>query len=91
MFLSENFSSMSALPTHGGHSAHVEMWLLVNGATISIAQMGPDFLLVDEPTDHPPGEATIVLQVDATERRWNVHLPDGISAGSERVAIAVSN
>ena len=68
------------------------MRLLVNGSSIAVAQMGPDFLLVDAPINHPSGNASLVLQVDQSERRWNVHLPDGISAGSKRVAIAcVSN
>ena len=31
-----------------------------------------------------PSDAIIVLQVDQSERRWKVHLPDGISAGSKR-------
>jgi hypothetical protein len=30
------------------------------------------------------------MKVDESESRWNVRLPDGISAGSKRVAIAVS-
>lgn len=73
-----------------GHSARVKMWLVVNGCSIPAAQMGPDFLFVDAPTDHPPGDASMVLQVDQSESRWSVHLPDGISAGSRRVAIAAS-
>jgi len=52
--------------------------------------MGPDFLLIESASGHPPGDATIVLQVDQSERRWNVHLPDGISAESKRVALAAS-
>ena len=63
------------------------MRLLVNGAALSITQMGPDFLFVESAANYPPGEATIVLQVDQNERRWTVRLPDGISAGSERVTI----
>ena len=66
------------------------MRLLVNGSSIAVAQMGPDFLLVDAPINHPPGNASLVLQVDQSERRWDVHLPDGISAESERVTIATS-
>ena len=65
------------------------MRLIVNGASISIAQMGPDFLFVESAADHPPGEATIVLQVDDSERRWKVSLPDGISKASRRVALAL--
>jgi hypothetical protein len=38
--------------------------------------------------DHPPGEASIVVPVDESERRWSVSLPEGVSAHSERVMIA---
>jgi len=64
------------------------MRLLVNGASLRIAQMGPDFLLLDQPIDHPPGEATIVFSVDGNERSWPVRLPEGLSADCERVVIA---
>lgn len=66
------------------------MRLLVNHTSITVAQMGPDFLLVDDPINHPPGDAIVVLQVDQSEHRWNVDLPDGISATSRRVAIVAS-
>ncbi len=81
---------MIASSSQGGHSARVKMRLLVNGCSISVAQMGPDFLLVDAPTNHPPGEASLVLQVDQSESRWTVHLPNGISAKTKRVVIAAS-
>jgi hypothetical protein len=71
-----------------GCSSRVEMQLLVNGSSLPIAQMGPDFLLLDKPVDHPPGTATIVFFVDGSERLWPVYLPEGISAGCERVLIA---
>ncbi len=70
------------------HSAQIEMQLLVNGATLSIGQMGPDFLLLDATMDHPPSEAMIVFSVDGNERRWKVSLPEGLSRGQDRVAIA---
>jgi len=63
------------------------MRLLINGVSLSIGQMGPDFLLLDESIDHPPAEATIVFRVDANERRWRVKLPDGLSAKPERVVV----
>jgi hypothetical protein len=72
----------------GGYSADVRMRLLLNGASVALAQLGPDFVLVDAPLDHPPGEATIVLSIDGQERRWNVRLPQGISAESRTVAIS---
>jgi hypothetical protein len=65
------------------------MQLLIGGATLSIAQMGPDFLFIDEPIEHPPGEATIVFAVEGSdEERWQVWLPEGLAAGRERVVIA---
>jgi hypothetical protein len=70
-----------------GHSADVAISLLFNGHSIPVAQLGPGFLLLDAPGDHPPGEASVVLRVDQSERRWNVRLPDGISASRKRVNI----
>jgi hypothetical protein len=64
------------------------MRLVVNGLSLRVAQMGPDFLLVESPVNHPPADASVVLQVDQSERRWRVRLPDGMSASSKRVIIA---
>ena len=76
--------------SYGGHSADVKIQLLLNGHSIPVAQLGPGFLFLDAPIDHPPGDASILLRVDQSERRWNVRLPNGISAGSKRVAISAS-
>jgi hypothetical protein len=73
---------------HGGHSAQVKMRLLVGDCSLAVTQMGPDFLLMANPINRSPANATLVLLVDQTERRWQVRLPDGISAASKPVAIA---
>jgi hypothetical protein len=83
-------SFMIAQQNYGAHSAQVKMRLIVNGTPIRITQMGPDFLFVESPIDHPPGVASIVLRVDESESRWNVRLPDGISSSSKRVALALA-
>lgn len=72
----------------GGHSAQVKMRLLLNGSSIPIAEMGPDFLVLESATEHPPGDATLELCVDANERRWKVRLPEGISSDSRTVTIS---
>src|SRR5258706_3453181 len=81
---------MIAEKSYGAHSAQVGMRLIVNGSSISITQMGPDFLFVESTSDHPPGDATIVLQVDDSERQWRVRLPGGIFQDFKRVAVALS-
>ena len=72
----------------GGHSAQVKMRLLLNGSSIPVAQMGPDFLILESATEHPPSDATIELRIDASERRWKVRLPNGISNASRNVTIS---
>lgn len=81
---------MIAEQTYGAHSAHVEMRLIVNGDSIGVTHMGRDFVLVESPAEYPPGEASLLLKVDQSESRWNVRLPDGIAAGSKRVAISLA-
>lgn len=64
------------------------MRLLINGLSLPVAQMGRDFVLLDQPVNLEPALATMVMQVDGSERRWNVRLPNGISATNTRVQIA---
>ena len=78
---------MIAKSNNGGHSAQVKIQLLIDGGSVPVSQLGPDFLLLDEPFDHPSGNAGLVLQVDQKERRWAICLPNGISASSNRVHI----
>src|ERR1035438_4543745 len=75
----------SMVSSHGGHSADVRISLMFGGHSIPVAQLGPGFLLLDAPADHPPGLASILLRVDQSEQRWDVRLPNGISATSKRV------
>ena len=65
------------------------MRLIVNGTVVRITQMGPDFLFVESPINHPPCEASISLRVDDTESERKVKLPDGIRQDSKRVALAL--
>ncbi|HEX3625443.1 MAG TPA: hypothetical protein VH280_08460 [Verrucomicrobiae bacterium] len=63
------------------------MELRVNGMSLPVAQMGPDFLLMDNPIALPPGDADLFLQVDESKSEWKVHLPKGVSPNSKRVPI----
>lgn len=64
------------------------MRLVVDGVDLPIAQLGPDFLILETPIDLSASQAEIVLQVDANERRWAVALPDGLNATTPRTRIA---
>jgi hypothetical protein len=81
---------MIAEINYSGHSSLVQMRLIINGLSIPVRQMGPDFVLVDSSADVPPGDATIALSVDGKERRWRVRLPEGVSKESDRVTLALS-
>ncbi len=57
------------------------MHLIINGTSLRIASMGPDELLVDSDSAYAPGPAVVRLQVNASERQWEVYLPNGVAAG----------
>ncbi len=66
------------------------MRLIVGNTVIRITHMGPDFLLIDAPSEVPPCDASILLRVDDSESQWKVRLPEGISKRSNRVALALA-
>ncbi len=63
------------------------MELRLNGSTLPISQMGPDFLVLKQPVDHPPADAEITLRIDDSESRWRVHLVEGISIGRRKTMV----
>lgn len=79
---------MKSNSNHRGYSADVRMHLSLNGHTLRIGQLGPEFIILDDVVDHPPGQAEITMSIDGRVRRWNVQLPDGISAGETVTRIA---
>ena len=64
------------------------MQLNVNGLVLTIGQLGPDFLVLRAPVDHPPCDAEIAMSIDGHESRWPVRLVDGIKAGQRKTAIS---
>jgi hypothetical protein len=77
----------TANQNQGGYSADVRMHLSVGGRILPIAQLGPDFIILDNPVDQPPASGEIVLRIDGGARLWPVHLPDGISADKPETRI----
>jgi hypothetical protein len=63
------------------------MELRLNGSVFAISHLGPDYLILTEPIDHPPTRAEIAMSVDGQESRWAVQLPAGLSAAARRTSI----
>jgi hypothetical protein len=70
-----------------GHSADVRIQLWVNGCVFPVAQLGPEFLVLRTPVDHPPCDAEIAMSIDGCESCWSVHLVNGIQVGRRKTAI----
>jgi hypothetical protein len=79
---------MTTLGSCTGHSAVVKMRLCLPGATLKIAQMGPDYFILSEAASHPPCDATIRVWVDGSESMSQVYLPHGISPDVKKVEVA---
>ena len=56
-------------------------------AVQAVASATPDFIIIDNPIDHPPADAEIAMSIDGRQRRWSVHLPDGVVAAQLRTKI----
>ena len=63
------------------------MHLELDGSSVRIAQLGPDFVILAEATDLRMHSGEIVFRVDAKERRWPVDLPCGLAGAGERTQI----
>jgi hypothetical protein len=84
---SQVFMSMRN-PKTTGYSADVRMHLSLNGHVLKIAQLGPNFLVLKNATDHPPVDAEIAMCIDGQEDRWRVHLPEGTKSEQRKTAIS---
>jgi hypothetical protein len=74
--------------SQGCHSAIVKMELCIKGRVLPIAQLGPDFLVLRTPIDHPPDNAEIGKWIDGREERWTVRLPEGIQSNRRKTPIS---
>jgi hypothetical protein len=64
------------------------MQLRMNGDVFPVAQLGPDFLILDNPTDLPPGLGEIEVWIDGRHRRWTVEVPGGVRTGERETKIS---
>jgi hypothetical protein len=69
-----------------GYSADVEVYLLIAGERVDVAQIGHGKLILRTPREFPPGtRATLVFTVDGQEEREEVVLCEGAANVEEPV------
>lgn len=64
------------------------MILRLGGVEVPVAQMGSDFLILQESFSHPATQGVVTLTVDGISEEIPVLLPRGIPATSKRIEIA---
>jgi len=69
------------------HSAKVRIQLAVNGIVFNVAQLGPDFIVIRDPADHPRSIAELTMSIDGSLRHWPVDLVDGINMSQRKTRI----
>ena len=75
-------------PKRHGHSADVRIQLLLNGHAFSVAQLGPGYMILRDPIDHPPAEAKLIIQIDGHEDTRELWLADGIRTGEPKTPMS---
>ena len=68
-----------------GHSAEVKMHVVRDGSEVQVSQLGPDFLLLDEPDDFE-GPAQVILSVDGVTHSRDVQLQCGSTSTKKTIS-----
>lgn len=64
------------------------MSLLVGGQALRVGQMGPGFLILEEPFSSQARQGIVRLTVDGVTEEIPVLLPKGIPPGTDRIETA---
>ena len=74
-----------------GYSSDVDIYLIVAGGRIDVAEVGPDSFVINGEFQLPAGtEAELVITVDQSMESYSIVLHEGICAGQERVAYSIA-
>jgi hypothetical protein len=65
--------------TEAQFSADIRLDLVIGDRSVPLAKVGPNYAVLQERIDIPPGTAAILLmKVDGREHRWEIVLEHGI-------------
>lgn len=64
------------------------MAVIVNGVAHRLSQMGPNFVILDKPGNHPPCNAELTLEIDGELERWKAYLPKGLPDNERWIPLA---
>src|SRR5438105_1860184 len=78
------YSSSSMRTTHAGHSAEVKVHVVRNGSKFRVAQLGPDFLVLEN-ADDLDGPAEVILCVDGVTNSRQVQLQCGATRDQKTI------
>lgn len=62
------------------YSSELSGYLNLGGQQFALGQLGPEYLILQNAAEAPPGHGELVLFHDGEESRLTVNLPCGISA-----------
>jgi hypothetical protein len=69
-----------------GYSSKVRGWLVIDGASYDLSQVGPDFCVLREPLLNIHTQAELVVEVDGNHKRTLVQIALSSGQGSRRIA-----
>jgi hypothetical protein len=74
------------MATATSYSANVVLTLIAGGQSYALSHVGPDeFVVRDECSPIPAGNASIVIRVDNKQKTKRVYLPHGVSGPNQPV------
>ena len=68
-------------------SAVADFELVAAGCSYSVAQVAPEFIILEVSADISPGPAALFIRIEGRETRREIDLPSGASKNSPRVPI----
>ncbi|HUS36184.1 MAG TPA: hypothetical protein VM680_12605 [Verrucomicrobiae bacterium] len=63
------------------------MTLVVGAVSHRVGILGPDYVFLEAPGEHPPSEADLILEIDGDREQSRVFLPKGLPQNEREIPI----